>query len=90
MDTHTHACMHTDVRTKTILRNQVCQLVAGMQVPGLKITQVAIPSICKNGKLFFNPGISIFNISIYLQMNSKWNINLNIQYTPFSPSIFGL
>ena len=37
-------------------------------------------------KIIFNPGISIFQISIYLWMKSEWNSesNSNIQYICFS------
>ena len=57
---------------------------------GIKITQAIhlLLDICKNGKLFFNPGISIFRISIYLQTNLESNLNSNIQYIRFSSSIF--
>ena len=52
----------------------------------VKITQAfhLLLDICINGKLFFNPGISIFRISVYLQMNLELNLNLNIQYIRFS------
>ena len=47
-----------------------------------KITQAIHLSldICKNGKLFFNPGISKFQISIHLRTNSESNPNSNLRY----------
>ena len=55
----------------------------------LKITQVIhlLLDICKNGKPFFNLGISIFRISVYLRMKSE--LNSNIWHIRFSPSLYG-